>query len=177
MTKTSKKVGHRDEDATVITIDQFRKTVGADLTYAWFPVDERPTVDVSASRDGINFLGALTENGETLFLECDGSFTKEVTVQFFEVLQAKFGEKLVVVLDKGSYFTANKVREFAEESKIELLYLPTGMAKLNPTEECWRQLRSALGNRYFGEIDNLRRGIRSALEEIDPPGIYQYLWR
>ena len=177
MTKTSKKVGHRDEDATVITIDQFRKTVGADLTYAWFPVDERPTVDVPASRDGINFLGALTENGETLFLKCDGSFTKEVTVQFFEVLQAKFGEKLVVVLDKGSYFTANKVREFAEESKIELLYFSTGMAKLNPTEECWRQLRSALGNRYFGEIDNLRRGIRSALEEIDPPGIYQYLWR
>ena len=55
----------------VITIDQFRKTVGADLTYAWFPVNERPTVDVSASRKGINLLGALTEDGETMFLECD----------------------------------------------------------------------------------------------------------
>ena len=176
-TKTSKKVGRRDKETTVITIDQFRKTVGADLTYAWFPVTERPTVDVSASREGINLLGALTETGETLFLECAGSFTKEVTVRFLEALQAKFGEELIVVLDKGTYFTANKVKEFAAESKIELLYLPTGMAKLNPTEECWRQLRSALGNRYFGSVDELRAGIRSALETIDPPGLYQYLCR
>jgi len=151
--------------------------VGADLTYAWFPVDVRPTVDVSASRNGLNFLGALTEEGETLFAECNGSFTKEVTIQFLRALQAKFGEKLVVVLDKGSYFTAKKVKQFAADSKIELVYLPTGMAKLNPTEECWRQLRSALGNRYFGTVDELRDGIRSAMETIDPPGIYQYLCR
>lgn len=49
--------------------------------------------------------------------------------------------------------------------------------KLNPTEECWRQLRSVLGNRYFGTVDELRNGIRSAVKEIDPAGIYQYLWR
>jgi len=177
MTKSSKKVGRRDDDTTVVTIDQFRKTVGADLAYAWFPVDERPTVDVSASREGLNFLGALTETGETLFLECSGSFTKEVTVQFLQVLQAKSGENLLIVLDKGSYFTAEKVAQFVEESKIELLYLPTGMAKLNPTEECWRQLRSALRNRHFGTVEELRSGIRSAMEKIDPPGIYQYLCR
>ena len=173
MTKSSKKVGRRDDD----TIDQFRKTVGADLAYAWFPGDERPTVDVSVSRDGLGFPGALTETGETLFQECSGSFTEEVTVQFLQLLQAKFEEDLLVVLDKGSYFTAEKVTHFVEDSKIELLYLPTGMAKLNPTEECWRQLRSVLGNKYFGTVEELRNGIRSAMEKIDPPGIYQYLCR
>jgi len=176
-TTSSKKVGRRDEDRLVVTIDQFRKSVGADLRYAWFPIDERPTVNVSASRDGINFLGGLTEDGETLFLECAGSFIKETTVRFLQSLQARFGEKLLVVLDKGFYFTAKKVKEFAEKPNPELLYLPTGMAKLNPTEECWRQLRSALGNQYFGEIDELRSEIRSAMTEINPPGLYQYLCR
>ena len=151
--------------------------MGADLTYAWFPIHERPTVEVLASREGLNFLGALTEHGETLFLVCTGSFTKEVTIQFLQVLQAEFGEKLVVVLDKGSYFTAKKVKQFVQETEIELVYFPTGMAKLNPTEECWRQLRSALGNRYFGTVDELRHAIRSAMETIDPPRIYQYLSR
>ena len=88
----------------------------------------------------------MTENGETMFLECNGSFTEDVTVRFLQALQERFGEELIVVLDKGTYFTANKVKEFAEKAGIELLYLPTGMAKLNPTEECWRQLRLALGN-------------------------------
>ena len=112
--RTSKKVGHRDADKTVITTAQFQKTVGADLTYVWFPVNERPTVDVSASREGINLLGALTETGETMFLECTGSFIKEVTTQFLQALQSEFGEEPVVVLDTDSYFTANKVREFVE---------------------------------------------------------------
>jgi transposase len=113
---------------------------------------------VSTSQDGLSFLGALTEDGETMFFECTGAFTKEVTVPFFEALQARFGEKAVIVLDKGSYI-ANKVKEFAEETTIKLLYLPTGMAKLNPTEECWRQLRLAPGNRYFGTVEELGTGI------------------
>lgn len=35
--ETLEKVGRRDEDATVVTIDQTRKAVGADLSRAWFP--------------------------------------------------------------------------------------------------------------------------------------------
>ena len=83
-------------------------------------------MNVLASRKGINFLGVLTEDGETLLLECTGSFTKDVTMRLLQVLQAKFGEKLVVVLDKGTYFTAKKIKQFVEETKIELLYLPIG---------------------------------------------------
>ena len=112
-----------------------------------------------------------------MFLECAGSFSKKTTVRFFQSLQTRFGEKLLVVLDKGSSVTAKKLKEFADESKLELRYLPAGMAQRNPTEECWRQLRSALGNQYFGEIDELRSEIRSAMKEINPPGVYQYLCR
>jgi len=97
-------------------------------------------------------------------------------IQFLQALQSRFGEE-IVVLDTGSYFTANKVREFAEGTERELLYLSTGMAKLDPTEVCWRQLRTALGNGYSGSLDELRAGIRLALETINPPGIYQYLCR
>ena len=56
-------------------------------------------------------------------------------IQFLQALQSRFGEE-IVMLDTGSYFTANKVREFVEGTERELLYLPTGMAKLDPTEEC-----------------------------------------
>lgn len=132
---------------------------------------------MSASRDGINLLGALTEDGETLFLECNGSFTKEVTVRFLQTLQEEFGENLIVVLDQATYFIANKVKTFVEDTAIDLVYFPTGSPDLNPTEECWRQLREILGNQYFGSLNELRAAIWPALESIDPPGIYQYLCR
>jgi hypothetical protein len=58
-----KKVGRRDDDRLVIPIDQFRKSVGADLRYAWFPIDERPTVNVSAS-SSIYCFGSLVASIE-----------------------------------------------------------------------------------------------------------------
>ena len=44
--------------------------------------------------------------GETTVLECGGSFTGTVTIHFLEHLQTEFGEKLVVLLDQATYFTA-----------------------------------------------------------------------
>ena len=73
--------------------------MGAALTYGWFPVGKRTTVEVSADRDGINLLGAVTDAGETLFLECGGSFNGDVTTHFLEVLTDAFGEEVLVILD------------------------------------------------------------------------------
>jgi len=129
---------------------------------------------VSASREGVNLLGAVTETGETSVLECGGSFTGEVTIRFLEHLQAQFGEKLVVLLDKATYFTATAVKDFVADKPIELVYFPTGSPDLNPTEEYWRRLKQALGNRYFGTLNEIRSAIWSALDTITPPGVYQY---
>jgi transposase len=123
----------------------------------------------------VNLLGAVTEYGETTVLESGGSFTGEVTIRFLEHLQAEFGEKLVVLLDQATYFTARAVKDFAADEPIELVYFPTGSPDLNPTEEYWKRLKQALGNRYFGTLDEIRSAVWSALDTIDPPGVYQYL--
>ena len=68
---------------------------------------------VSASREGVNLLGAVTEYGKTTVLECGGSFTGQVTIHFLEYLQAEFGEKLVVLLDQAKSFTALAVKYVA----------------------------------------------------------------
>lgn len=102
---------------------------------------------------------------------------KEVLVQLQQVLRAEFGEKLVVVIDQASYLTVRKAKRYVDDTKGELVYFPPGMSRLNPTEECWRQLRFALGNRYFGTLDELGSGIRSGPETINPPEICQYLCR
>ena len=123
----------------------------------------------------MNLLGAVTEYGDTTVLECGGSFTGKVTIRFLEHLQAEFGEKLVVLLDQATYFTAEAVKNFAAEEPIELVYFPTGSPDLNPTEEYWRRLKQALGNRYFGTLGEIRSAIWSAVEKIGPPRVYQYL--
>ena len=77
---------------------------------------------MSASREGVNLLGAVTEHGETTVLECGGSFTGEVTIRFLEYLQVEFGAKLVVLLDQATYFTARAVKNFVADEPIDLVY-------------------------------------------------------
>ena len=92
-----------------------------------------------------------------------------------DALQTKFGEKICVVLDNASYFTANAVQEFVEDTPIELCYLPRGSPELNPAEECWRRLNQALGNRLFDTLDELREAALTTLTDIESPSIFPYL--
>ena len=107
--------------------------------------------------------------------EVSDSFTSEVTVRFLRALQTEFGEQLHIVLDNATYFKSNRVTEFVKESAIKLTYLPTGSPDMNPVEECWRQFKRKLGNRYFDSIEELRPAIQPALDAVTPPDIYDYL--
>lgn len=122
----------------------------------------------------IKFLGAVSEEGETVFSEVNGRFTSDVTVHYLQALQDELGEHLHVVLDNASYFASNQVTEFVENSELKVTYLPTGSPDLNPVEECWRQFKRRLGNRFFQSIDELRTDAFAALDEITPPKLLDY---
>lgn len=174
--KTSKKLIQTiPEKYTTVAIDQTRKAVGCDLYRAWFPRGERISLPYWKTYEGVNLLGALTEDGETFMTEVADSFTSDVTVRFLRALQTEFGDHLHVILDNATYFSSNQVAEFVEETAIEVTYLPTGSPDMNPIEECWRQFKRQLGNRYFNSIEELRSAIRPALAAISPPNIYEYL--
>ena len=113
-------------------------------------------MSVSASREGVNLLGAVTEYGETTVLECGGSFTGKGDDPLSGASQAEFGEKLVVLPDQATYFTAAAVKDFAADESIGLVYFSTGSPDLNPTEEYWRRLKFALATRYFGGCAEIR---------------------
>ena len=170
-----KKRDDLDDEYTIVTIDQTRQVLST-LIYAWFPEGERPSLPVTGAWDSIKLLGAVSDSGESFFLPCEENFNSDTTIRLLDALQTEFGEKICVVLDNASYFTANRVQEFVEDTPIELCYLPRGSPELNPAEECWHQLNQALGNRLFDTLDELRGAALTALDSINPPDLFTYLW-
>lgn len=162
------------EKYTTVAIDQTRKTVGCDLYRAWFPEGERIPLPCWSESDAIKLLGAISEDGETVFTEVNGRFNSDVTVQYLQALQTELGDHLHVVLDNATYFASNQVTEFIDESQLKVTYLPTGSPDLNPVEECWRQFKRALGNQFFQSIDELRAAAFAALDDITPPELDGY---
>jgi transposase len=172
--KGSKKYGCLDGEYTILTVDQTLQVL-LKLIYAWFPEGERPSLPVTGKWKSIKLLGAVGDGGETFFLPCEVNFNSDTTIRLLDALQTKFGEKICVVLDNASYFTANAVQEFVEDTPIELCYLPRGSPELNPTEECWRKLNQVLGNRLFDDLDELRDAALTALENLEPRKVFTYL--
>jgi len=155
-----------DDEYTVVTVDQTRQVLSK-LINVWFPRGERPSLPVKGKWESLKLLGATTDTGETFFLPCEVNFNSDTTICLLDALQVEFGEKLCVVLDNASYFTANAVKEFVAETPIKLCYLPRGSPELNPTEECWRQRNRALGNRLFQTLEDVQEAALAALGQLE----------
>ena len=161
-------------DATVVCIDQTKTSVNGDPTQAWFRRNSRPSVELSGLRDWTCLLGAVTEDGRTFFSRFSEYVTAEHAKHFILALCNEFKDDLIVVLDGASYFRAAEVRALAERDDLELVRLPAYRPDLNPVEECWRQLESALGNRYFESLEDLTKTIDSSLEQLNIPNVSHY---
>ncbi len=125
--------------------------------------------------DSIKLLGAVSDTDETFFLPCEENFNSDTSIRLLDALQTEFDERICVVLDNASYFTAKAVQETVEDTPIELCYLSRGSPGLNPAEECWKKLNQVLGNRLFDTLSELRDAALAALDSIDPPNLFTYL--
>jgi len=161
-------------DATVVCIDQTKKPVRVDPRAAWFPEGTRPSVALSVHRDWTCLLGAITEDGDRFFSRFEAYVTAEHAKHFILALCVEFQDDLVVVLDGAPYVRASAVTDLAARDDLEFVQLPAYSPELNPVEECWRQLKGELSNRFFGSLDELTTAIDKALEQLSIPDVRNY---
>lgn len=161
-------------DATVVCIDQTKTSVNGDPTQAWFKRNSRPSVELSGLRDWTCLLGAVTDDGRSFFSRFSEYVTADHAKHFILALYHEFEDDLIVVLDGASYFRASTVTDLAERDGLNFVQLPAYRPDLNPVEECWRQLESALGNRYFESMNELTATIDNALDQLNLPIVSNY---
>ncbi|WP_092817032.1 IS630 family transposase [Halopenitus malekzadehii] len=164
----------REMDATVVCIDQTKKSVQVEPRAAWFPRGTRPSVELSGQRDWTCLLGAITEDGDRFFSRFTEYITADHAKHFILALCEEFEDDLIVVLDGAPYFQASAVTDLASRDDLAFVTLPSYSPELNPVEECWRQLQAALSNRFFDSLDELTTAIDSALDQISIPKVSNY---
>ena len=70
-------------------------------------------------------------------------------------------QPVIVTVDNYRSHTARKVSAcVADEPRLELLFVPTHCAHLNPVERIWLQLKNTIApNRLYGSLDVLRQTV------------------
>jgi transposase len=130
---------------------------------------------VFGSRKRVNMLGAVTDDGDSFVCLTPDRFNSVVALHFLRALQHEFGEKLVILLDNAPYFIANELKKQAAAAGLLLEYFPSHSPELNPLEPCWEQLRKGRANQLFLTTTEVEAYLRTALKELDPPDICDFI--
>jgi len=142
-------------------------------------------------------LGAVTDDGDSFYCWTDESLTADHGIRLLEALVDEFGEKLVVFLDRASYFYARDLWEHVsgkratetvgdssvacvrgndeEEKHLDVWYFPPKSPELNPMEGCWSQVKDWFNYRLIEDLDGLKQSLGEALAEIHEPIVWNYL--
>jgi transposase len=129
---------------------------------------------LSGQRDWTCVLGAITEDGDRFFSRFEEYVTAEHAKHFILALCEEFQKDLIVVLDGAPYFQASAITDLAARDDLEFVRLPVYSPELNPVEECWRQVKRDLSNRFFGSLEELTTAIDDALDQLSVPDMSNY---
>lgn len=79
-----------------------------------------------------------------------------------------------MVLNGTPYLQALAVTDLTARDDLTFVTLPAYSPELNPIEECWRQLQTALSNRFFDSLSELTTVIDTALDQLSVPEVSEY---
>ena len=144
-----------------------------------------PTVDVSGSREGVTILGAVSHDGDSFYMWSEEKLTADHGITFLRSLEEEFGDNIVVLLDRASYFYAKDLweyvsgergTEFVDDTSVERVvgdslrvwYFPPHSPELNPVENCWNQLDAWFNYKLVRGLDDLKTKLRKSFQTISP---------
>lgn len=176
----------------MVVVDQFTKRVGTVQRRGWYPIGSNPTIEVSNSWDKVTVLGAVTDDGDSFYCWTEENLNAQHGIRLLEALKERFGEELVVFLDRASYFYARDLWEHVSGErttetvgdssvtcvrgeKLAVWYFPPKLPELNPVEGYWDRLQEWFKYRLVPDLSTLKQLLRRALPAIDEPNIWQYL--
>jgi transposase len=179
-------------EKTVVVVDQFTKRVGTVCRRGWYPIGSNPTIETSNAWEKVTVLGAVTDDGDSFYCWTEDDLETQHGIWLLEALKHRFGEELVVFLDRAGYFYTRKLWEHVSGKRatdtvgdssvtcvrgdeLEVWYFPSKLPELNPVEGCWDRLKEWFKHRLVPDLLTLKQQLPRGLATVDEPNIWKFL--
>lgn len=129
-------------DITIVTYDQARFTLDADVRRCWSFRGITPIVYKNGRKEGISIGGAYSSTQQFHFFQMEWQI-KENVLENIKAIHKKFSNPFLL-LDKATWNKNKLVESYLQENNIPYMFFPTGASELNPVEECWNITREEI---------------------------------
>ena len=158
-------------EATVLYADESRLQLLPLVRAMWHWVGQQLRVPTPGSNVTRAVFGALNiRSGQWTYLVRQ-RMRKEDFVAFLEHLLTVYASgPIILFVDNYSSHTAGVVKAWlAEQSRVQLFYLPTYCSHLNPVENIWLRLKDQIAaNRLYGSMQRLLDTVACFFDDLTP---------
>ena len=159
------------ENEPILFTDAVHPTMATKVSYGWIKKGQDKIIASTASRTRVNLVGAIQlEDLKTITQSFDTINTENMIIFFKTILKA-FPEAPIIhiILDQSGYNRSQELKDFADQNRIKLHFLPPYSPNLNPIERLWKVMNeNARDNQYFASAQEFRNSINSFFENTLP---------
>jgi transposase len=145
---------------SLVFIDEAGVSMAMSYNYGWAPPGQKPVIERPVRGKNVTLIGAIALDGPRALRRVEHTVNGEEFVAFLrEDLGPALNPGDIVVLDGPSIHRVAGVAEALAEFDASLLYLPAYSPELNPIEEVWSWVKTALRKMGPRRIGRLRQAI------------------
>ena len=133
--------------------------------YGWVKRGEEREIKSNSGRQRLNINGAIDIETMSCATVIDAAVNADSTIMLLQQLQARHrkADTIYVICDNARYYRSRKVKEYLEDSRVVLIFLPPYAPNLNLIERYWKFFKKiVLYNRYYEKFHDFA----SACEEF-----------
>ena len=158
------------EGIEVVFIDAVHPEHNALAAYGWIKRGSTRELKTNSGRQRLNLHGAINaETHEITVIESE-TVDSSSTINLFSAIENKYPAApcIKVILDNAKYHYSTLVKEYVENSRIELVFLPSYSPNLNLIERLWGFFKKkVLYNTYYENIKAFRSACITFFSQID----------
>lgn len=147
------------EDETIGFIDGVHPTHNVQPAYGWIRTGVRKEIPANTGRERINLSGMIDVIQYKVVIQEDRTLNTEATIQFIQKIEAAYPNKrkIHIFCDNASYYKNKTVKQYLENSRVKLHFLPPYSPNLNPIERLWKWMKErVIYNTYYEHFEEFR---------------------
>lgn len=146
---------------------------------SWAPKGQTPEVPCTGKRFRTNMISTITNRGKLAFRIYRCKFTAELFIDFLERLVKHKRTKIFVIIDSHPVHKSQAVFEWvkANQSRIEIFFMPGYSPELNPTELLNQDVKTnAVGRQRAKTVQELESNVEQYLiqRQVYPEIVQSY---
>ena len=127
--------------------------------YGWILKGQTKEIPTNTARQRINLNGAIDVSDFDLVIREDPTLNAQSTLALFKQIEERnpLAQSIYVIADNAPYYRCRLIKEYLQDSKIKILFLPSYSPNLNLIERLWKFFHKTVQyNRYYPTFDRFK---------------------